>query len=106
MTRARDLASGFNGVRPFATAAGSTSVVALSAGASSGPITVTYPASRFSVGPVVAVINVSSDQTGIAALSSSATGFTLYVRNLSSLASGDMIIRWTATQMTPTSGEG
>jgi hypothetical protein len=52
MTRARDLASGINGVRPFAMAAGTATST------SSGFVTVTFPAGRFTQAPrVVASVN-------------------------------------------------
>jgi hypothetical protein len=46
MTRARDLASGFNGIRPFAMAAGGANIAP-------GGTTVTFPAGRFTQLPQI-----------------------------------------------------
>jgi hypothetical protein len=70
MTRARDLASGLAGVRPFAMASGTVT------SANSGLVTVTFPASRFTVTPLV-VASVHAGELIAATGSISTSSFTI-----------------------------
>lgn len=109
MTRARDIANaspGSTGI-PFRAASGTSSVATLAAGASSGATTVTFPASRFSVAPSVTGSSTSSDQCTIAFLSTSSTATSMFVRNCSSISTGQAVnITYIAIQMTSSSGVG
>ena len=68
MTRARDLASGLNGVRPFAIASGNLNST------SSGLVTVTFPAGRFTQAPRV-VASVSNAEAFAFIASTSTSSF-------------------------------
>jgi hypothetical protein len=95
MTRARDLASGINGVRPFAMAAGVNALTSVTA--------ITLPAGRFTQAPLVTATAVfggaSSGSYYANVLSTSTTSISLYVvRNDGTLINGD--VQWHAIQMT------
>jgi hypothetical protein len=101
MTRARDLASGLAGVRPFATAMGLVSGGIIS---SATNYSVTFPANRFTVAPML-VFGIQEDQSGWARASSNTTsGCTITHAPFS----GSTITRvvWTAIQMTSSSASG
>ena len=70
MTRARDLASGINGVRPFAMASGTVT------SANSGLVTVTLPVGRFTVAPLVVASVISGEMIAVV-VSPSTSGFTI-----------------------------
>lgn len=106
MTKARDLASGLNGVRPFAMAAGSTTT-----SASTGTVTVTFPANRFTQPPIVTASSISG---GVWAIyteiisTPSATSFNVAV-NADGAAYPQLVARnlhWHAIQMTSGSANG
>jgi hypothetical protein len=106
MSKARDLASGQNGVRPYATASGLLTVAAT---ASSQSYTVTLPSGRFSVAPIVTLgQNVSRGVTGYINTSSSSTSISLavYTTTTSGPTTGAGNINWVAIQMTSTTAEG
>ena len=96
MTRARDLASGINGVRPFAMASGTVTMTT--------PATVTLPAGRFTQTPIVHATNQNFYASGVAG--------TAYASGTSSIqlqwASGTTsnVMGWTAIQMTSGSASG
>jgi hypothetical protein len=98
MSKARDLASGQNGVRPYAMQSGAVTVNATSSAS------ITFTAGRFSVAPhILTTINAVS--TAVNAPVSTATpttsGATLY-----NSGSVNRVVYWTAVQMTSTSGAG
>ena len=97
MTRARDLASGLAGVRPFAMASGVTNT------SGSGYATVTFPANRFTQGPQVTgtATTAGSQTTYVMSTGSSTTGVTL--QTIGSTASG---VYWVAIQMTSGAASG
>lgn len=101
MSKARDLASGQNGVRPYAIASGTAST------GSAVNVTVTFPAGRFTQAPIVALgdSDAAYAATGIA-YSISTTSFVL--QGYSPFPSGYTAIRshWIAIQMTSTSAAG
>lgn len=105
MTRARDLASGQNGVRPYAMAAGIASLPSLAAGASSG-VTVTFPVNRFTQAPMVTASNTSTDYVTACPNAVSTTSFVFYSRNVYTLAAGASVGNWIAVQMTSGAGNG
>ena len=101
MTRARDLASGQNGIRPFAFASGTGS-----AGTGTG-VGITLPAGRFTATPIVLVSPSNSTSTGTTPrqYSISTTGFSVVgVRSDGTVQSIDF--SWVALQMTSGSGAG
>lgn len=91
MTKARDLASGLNGVRPFATAAGKVTV---NGGTQT---TVTYPAGRFTQQPIVNYSNMNVYGNGSAPVGY-VNGTTSFTVAFGSAGSSD--IGWIAVQMT------
>jgi hypothetical protein len=109
MTRARDLASGLAGVRPFATASGTVNVTQSfgpSNGFYYGLATVTFPVGRFSQVPVVTIGSTVGNvlTTGSIGTPPSTTSVTVYA--VGSVVSQVSSIQWMAVQMTPTSGAG
>jgi hypothetical protein len=84
MTRARDLASGLAGVRPFAMASGVTGVLTMTTGAVGGGFyastTVTLPVNRFTQAPMVSTAHES----------------TLYIESMESFVSGITTSSFTA----------
>jgi hypothetical protein len=105
MTRARDLASGLSGVRPFALASG------IGTTDGSGLLTVTFPASRFTVAPVltatVASLSGSIPATTLAHGSVTASSATIFSSNSTSGATRTSVpVNWQAVQMTSGSASG
>lgn len=109
MSKARDLASGDNGVRPYAMAAGSVTV-SLS-GTSNGNTSVTFPASRFTATPMVSS-NMSSAAGGTQKfvprlISVSTSGATMYIyTGDSTTATASVNVNWIAVQITSSAGAG
>lgn len=111
MTRARDLASGLNGVRSFASATGS-----VTASGTLGPAngwyftnstTITLPAGRFTVAPIVTATSAFSGgltNVGIDT-SPSTSSFSVYVNRNNASANGATVF-WTAIQMTSGAASG
>lgn len=99
MTKARDLASatpGSTGI-PFRMAAGAASV------GLNAPVAVTFPASRFSVAPVV---NLTGDGGWAWIGTPSSTGFVAYQTQSWGGSSIAGTMRWTAIQMTSSTAAG
>jgi hypothetical protein len=98
MSKARDLASGQNGVRPYATQSGAVTVNATSSAS------VTFTAGRFSVAPYI-LTTINGASTTVNAPVSTATpttsGATLY-----NSGNVNRVVYWTAIQMTPTTANG
>lgn len=102
MTKARDLASGLNGVRPFAMAAGDGAT-----SAASGTATVTFPSGRFTQTPIVTATSTSSAFALFAeAYNASTTSVTVAVETSSGPNLSSRAFSWTAVQMTSGSGAG
>ena len=103
MTRARDLASGLAGVRPFAMASGTLTP------ANNGA-TVTLPAGRFSATPIITfTVAGSSNYPIVTQASKSSSSFSFYATNgATGAASGinGASLDWTAIQMTSGSASG
>ena len=98
MTRARDLASGLAGVRPFATAAGS----AVPTGGGQY-VSITFPSGRFTQAPqVVGTV----DGAGATAAYAMTANITTSGATLQSLSVSGYTIRWIAIQMTSGSASG
>lgn len=95
MSKARDLASGQNGVRPFATASGLTTTI-------TGNASVTFPVGRFTQIPSVTVAVASTNNTGTSATTSSTTtsGFNIFVWSGSTASTTGRQCWWTAIQQT------
>jgi hypothetical protein len=101
MTRARDLASGLAGIRPFAMAAGNANIT------TSGT-TVTFPVGRFTQLPQITTGLYYESGSGAAPAgfchvgynTISTTGITLFSK------SGTNLGWWMAVQMTSSSGAG
>ena len=95
MTRARDLASGQNGVRPFATSSGLTPLI-------TGNASVTFPAGRFTQSPstVISVASVATTGTSATASSVTSSGFNAYVWAGGAASTTGRQCWWTATQQT------
>lgn len=91
--------------RSYAKAAGTANIGVVGAGALTGPFAQTFPAGRFTVAPIV---TVTTDQTRLIAVAAAvtATGFDLYLQNVTTAASGNGQLRWAAEQMTPTTAAG
>lgn len=91
--------------RSYAKAAGVSSIGIVGASVAAGPFGQTFPAGRFTVAPIV---TVTTDQARLIAVAAdvTATGFNLYLQNVTGTASGNGEIRWTAEQMTATSAAG
>jgi hypothetical protein len=106
MTRARDLATGLGGVRPFASANGNLAFTSLASNGSQNT-TVTFPSGRFTQAPTV-VANPTADAfaqvVGYAAFPST-TSFILVRLNFAG-ATQNVSASWIAIQMTPSSGVG
>jgi hypothetical protein len=111
MTRARDLATGLGGVRPFATASGT-----VTASGANGPAngwyytnstTITLPAGRFTVAPIVTATSAfSGGLTNVGINDSPSTSsFSVYVNRNNGSANG-AIVNWTAIQMTSGAASG
>lgn len=100
-----DGANWFRNGGPHAMAAGAAAIGIVGANVSAGPFAQTFPTGRFSVAPVV---TVTTDQARIIAVAAdvTATGFNLYLQNVTGTASANGNLRWTAVQMTPTSAAG
>ena len=101
MTRARDLASSINDVKPFATAAGANYLTSVTA--------ITLPSGRFTQAPLVTATALFGGSSGNSfyanVLATSTTSISLYVvRNDGVLLSGD--VQWHAIQMTSGSASG
>lgn len=92
---------------PFAEAAGDATVSYT--GAAGGAVTVVLPAGRFSQAPIVTLSVAGWDNAGIVAghLNSSATAFTIVLRNLlfTSMAA-TVHVHWHAVQMTSSAAGG
>jgi hypothetical protein len=105
MTRARDLASGNAGVRPFATASGT---VAVTTSGGAGGTTVTFPASRFTQTPIVTVGTDSPafyDPFGMVT-SLSSSSFIFRSRQTQTTAGATVAGYWIAIQMTSGAASG
>lgn len=91
--------------RSHAKAAGTASIGIVPAGGLTGPFAQVFPAGRFSVAPIVLV---NTDQTRLVAVAAdvTTTGFNLYLQNVTSGASANGQLRWTAEQSTATSAAG
>jgi hypothetical protein len=98
MTRARDLASGLAGVRPFATAAGTTTAIV----AANTYYTITLPSGRFTQAPIVTATSNNPTTYGqtIVVAPPSTTSF-LIASNAASNSTA-----WVATQMNSGSASG
>lgn len=105
MTRARDLASGLGGVRPFATASGTGTTDG------SGLLTITFPASRFTVAPVltlsIASLSGAIPASTLAHASVTASGATVFSSNSTNAATRTSVpVNWIAIQMTSGAASG
>lgn len=89
---------------PFAISAGSQSVGAVPA-ADSVNVTVTFPAGRFSVAPIVTATS-DSDRLSAAVTATTATTATIRLTNRSNFASGTTTVKWQAMQMASGNGAG
>lgn len=98
MTRSRDLASGQNGVRPFAMAAGTTSAMV----SANTYYTITLPTSRFTQIPIITATSNNPTIYGqtIVVVTSTTSSF-LIASNAASNLTG-----WIAIQMTSGSASG
>lgn len=105
MTRARDLASGLNGIRPFATASGVATH-------STGTVTITYPVGRFTQTPQLLGIcdGGGSAQFNRIVLNwfgnTSSSGVFIVRLTDGSVPSVGFNVLWTAVQMTSGSASG
>jgi hypothetical protein len=105
MTKARDLASGLNGVRPFATASGI-------ANHSSGTVTITYPVGRFTQTPqlIGTCDGGGASQFNRFALvwsgNTSSSGVFIVRLTDSSIPTQAFSVHWTAIQMTSGAASG
>lgn len=100
MTKARDLASGQNGVRPFATAAGF-----LSMPTSTG--TITFPSGRFTATPIITIgMATGTLGRGVTITASSSTSFTVSGFVTTTGAATTTSFNWTAIQMTSGAASG
>lgn len=97
MTRARDLASGLAGVRPFAMAAGINSCGA------NASVTITYPAGRFTQTPMLSTSAVDVGTYTVNELVLGRTGTTSF---LAYSYSSNCNISWVAIQMTSGAANG
>ena len=108
MTRARDLASGDNGIRPWASSAGAVSFSAPGTSPGAVSVSVVFTSGRFTAAPLVAIaqtgsINATPKRFG--AIGASSTGFTATYYQDGGTAIGASI-SWIALQMTSGSGAG
>ncbi|MGM7422785.1 Gp37-like protein [Cellulosimicrobium sp. CpK407] len=91
------------GDQPFAQAAGRNAVAA------SGITTITFPAGRFTVTPVVTAVVLSTTGDQVSVVFTSAPSATSFEARLFTIVGASRIagaIAWTAVQMTPTSAIG
>lgn len=97
---------GWDGSRPFATAAG-TQTVSVSA-ATSGTVTgIALPAGRFTVAPRIVVSGVGTTVYVGSASAVTASDFNLTARHIDNTsATASPVMHWHAIQMTPTSADG
>lgn len=105
----------FGAGQPFAMAAGSVTFPpsTINPNASAPPQTFSFPAGRFTVNPIVSfnIFGLAGGTVGMEPRLSgvSTTGGTMYLTNVSGSArtnAGNLIVWWTAIQMTPSSAEG
>ncbi|MET4094557.1 pyocin knob domain-containing protein [Arthrobacter sp. UYCu712] len=89
----------------YAGAAGTVAVGIIAAGASTS-ITITYPASRFSVAPILNVNSGDGRVTVGAITANSATSATVTLNNYTAAASVAATAQWQARQMTSTTAAG
>jgi uncharacterized protein (DUF111 family) len=108
MSKARDLASGQNGVRPFATAAGIASIPAPASANTLTTASVTFPSGRFTETPVVTGVigNAATNQRTFKIDGLSTSGFTAGQWQTTGATMQSTSFYWRATQMTSTSGAG
>lgn len=103
MTRARDLASGLAGVRPFAMASGS------SAGGNNANVVITFPVNRFTQTPNIAILPTSIgalvNPVAVYYSAKSASSMTVQIKT-SSDGANIGYFDYIAVQMTSTSGSG
>jgi hypothetical protein len=102
MTRARDLASGLAGVRPFAMSAGNIT-------ANGSGVTVTFPSGRFTQVPKVSTGAFANglDASGAPLIASlTTTGFTLVSYRDDGGTSRTANVDWIAVQMTSGAASG
>lgn len=105
MTKARDLASGQNGIRPFAMASGVAASVANGG-------TITFPVGRFTQTPSITVTNTDLGGGWFwlhSVRSQSTSAFTvgvMYRETGGSFATGSTSINWQAIQMTSGAASG
>jgi hypothetical protein len=115
MSKARDLASGDNGVRPYATSAGTWTGTKATYSAVwgvrwyVGQVSITFPAGRFTQAPMVMCSGMGGSGVEsvphVAWLSGVTTsGFASYVAD--SYGAFGATYRWVATQMTSSSAVG
>lgn len=111
MTRARDLASGLSGVRPFASATGSVTATGTLGPANgwyyTNSTTITLPAGRFTVAPIVTATSaLSGSLTNVGIdVSPNTSSFSVYVNRNNGSATGATVF-WTALQMTSGAASG
>jgi len=98
MTRARDLASGLAGVRPFAMAAGRATGLT-----NANYTTITFPAGRFTFAPMV---TATGDSLGTAAAFYTTSVTTSSFGLASSAGTTNVNAYWIAVQMTSGAGAG
>jgi hypothetical protein len=89
----------------YAVAAGTVSVPVIAAGATT-TVTITYPASRFSVAPVLNLVSGEGRVTVGAITANSATSATVTLCNYTAAASVAATGNWQAKQMTSTTAAG
>ena len=102
---ASDLNSNFTKL-PYATAAGTgdSTTTALAADATS-TINITYPASRFSVAPIVQAWTTSNRY--VVSIGTNTAGSAIAtIRNVSAASGSDSTLYWTAVQMTSGTAAG
>lgn len=109
MTRARDLASGQNGIRPFAMECGATSLASIVGGSTSTTATITYTVGRFTQTPMfVGVTNNAFNSVfwPLTIRSQSSSSIAVAAGGASSPGSSGMTAYWHAVQMTSSNGAG
>lgn len=91
--------------RSHAKSVGTAPMGVVNANSLSGPFWQAFPVGRFSTAPVVIV---TTDQSRIISVPGGITkdGFNLYLQNVTSSASNNGYVFWTAEQMTSTSATG
>jgi hypothetical protein len=109
MTRARDLASGLAGVRPFAMASGRVTMGNIASGAGVG-VTVTFPSGRFTQVPLVSVTgnggSYVTDGWSTCYSVTTSSAIIVHVMKAGSPAAVDVVSAWTAVQMTSGAANG